>query len=482
VLLATTPQIDPATQNPLQHTKLIKSAGAVALLTSVPLWIWFGLPTMPEVARLSFIVFWCATVAWTVLRLPDTPVAIAACLALVGLRAVTPEVFYASLGDNLIWLLVGAFILAAVLRQSGLAQRFALQAVASSSSVRSLFYRLTAFIALTAFVVPSTSGRAALLLPVFLALAEAVDRPRIVRALALLFPTVILLSACASLLGAGAHLVAVEFMRQSSGTDMGFIDWALLGTPFATISCLIAAELILRLFLTSDERSIAPELPAPQTDKLSHHQTNILLVTGSTIALWATGSLHGVDASLIALGGALVATVSAVTGVSMKQAMKSVEWNLILFLAATLVMGQALLSSGAARFAADAAAQALPAAFLSNQYTVAIFAAIVSVFAHLLITSRTARATVLIPAVALPMAAGDMDVAAMIFITVVGSGFCQTFSVSAKPVALFAGQDVATYAETDLIRLASWLAPVTAVLLAAFAVAVWPLLGLPLQK
>ncbi|MGL4576073.1 MAG: SLC13 family permease, partial [Burkholderiaceae bacterium] len=450
MLLTATPQVDCSNQNLLQRAKLVKSVGAAALLTCVPALIWFGLPAMPEAARFSLIVFWCATIAWTVLRLPDTPVAIAACLALVGLQAVTAEDFYASLGDNLIWLLVGAFILAAVLRQSGLAQRFALQAVAGSSSVRGLFYRLTVFIALTAFVVPSTSGRAALLLPVFLALAEMIDRPRVVRALALLFPTVILLSACASLLGAGAHLVAVEFMRRSSALDMSFTDWALLGTPFAAVSCLIAAELILRLFLTTDERSVAPELPAPQTDKLSRHQIHILLITGATIALWAAGSLHGIDASLIAVAGALVATASTITGVSMKQAMKSVEWNLILFLAATLVMGEALLSSGAARFAADAAAQALPVAFLSNPYAVAIFVAVVSVLAHLLITSRTARATVLIPALALPLAAGGLDVATIIFITVVGSGFCQTFSVSAKPVALFASQEVKTYSEGDL--------------------------------
>ncbi|MFM2400304.1 MAG: hypothetical protein RL341_2461 [Pseudomonadota bacterium] len=482
MLLATAPQIACANQTPLQQAKLMKSVGAAALLTCGPALIWFGLPAMAEAARVSLIVFWCATVAWTVLRLPDTPVAIAACLALVGLQTVTPEAFYASLGDDLIWLLVGAFILAAVLRQSGLAQRFALSAVSGSSSVRGLFYRLTAFIALTAFVIPSTSGRAALLLPVFLALAEVIDRPRIVRALALLFPTVILLSACASLLGAGAHLVAVEFMRSSSGRDMSFTDWALLGTPFAAVSCLIAVELILRLFLTQDERSIAPDLPAPNTEKLSRHQINILLVTGSTVVLWALGGLHGIDASLIALGSALVATASTITGVSMKQAMKSVEWNLILFLAATLVMGQALISSGAARFAADAAAQALPATFLSNQYAVAAFAAVVSVLAHLLITSRTARATVLIPAVALPLAAGGMDVAAVIFITVVGSGFCQTFSVSAKPVALFASQGVLTYSEGDLIRLAGWLAPMTAALLAAFSVAVWPWLGFPLGR
>ncbi|PRX98144.1 hypothetical protein CLV72_105497 [Allonocardiopsis opalescens] len=54
----------------------------------------------------------------------------------------------------------------------------------------------------TALAVPSTSGRTALALPVFVALAHVLaDRPAVVRALALLFPTAVLLSAVATLIG-----------------------------------------------------------------------------------------------------------------------------------------------------------------------------------------------------------------------------------------------------------------------------------------
>jgi hypothetical protein len=58
---------------------------------------------------------------------------------------------------------------------------------------------------------------AALALPVFPALAKVLaDRKRLVVMLALLFPTVILLSAVATLIGAGAHLITVSVLFEAT--------------------------------------------------------------------------------------------------------------------------------------------------------------------------------------------------------------------------------------------------------------------------
>lgn len=439
-----------------------------------------AMDTMPLAARFALVVFATAIVAWTIWRLPETPVALVAGVALIACGASTPQQFYATLGDDLIWLLIGAFILAAVLSQSGVAQREALRAAAGASSLQRLCYRLTWVIIATAFVVPSTSGRAALLLPVFLALAGVIGKPRAVRALALLFPTVILLSACASLLGAGAHLIAVDFIARIGAPTFSHLGWAWLGAPFAIVSSLAATALILRLFLTAEERAGAVALPRAPVAPLKRTQRNVLLITAATVALWMTSTWHGVEPALVALIGAVAATASSLTGVSMKQAIKQVEWNLVLFLAATLLMGEALVTTGAAPWVAAQALAALPAAVTQHGWLLVTVATLVALLSHLVITSRSARALVLIPTVALPLALGEINPAALIFLTVVASGFCQTFAVSAKPVALFAQQERPTYSDADLLRLALWLLPVLVLLLLVFAFAVWPLQGLML--
>jgi len=450
---------------------------AAALLAGAGAALHWGLPTLAPGARWALLVFGAAIVAWTVLELDETSVALAAALALLAVGATSAERFYAGLGDDFIWLLVGAFVLAAVLHSSGLAERWALQLVASAATPTALMVRLTGFIAATALVLPSTSGRAALLLPVFLALARALPGPRLVRALALLFPSVILLSACVSMLGAGAHLVALDFMDRLGADAPGFLEWMALAAPFGLASSGLACALILRLFLTRAERSAPLALPRADAAPLTRHQRGVIAVTAATLLGWATSGWHGVPAPIVAVGGALLATLRPLTGTDLKGSLRQVEWNLVVFMAAALVMGEALLDSGAASGLAQALLQPLALDRLPPTVMLAL-ACLVALLSHLLITSRTARAAVLIPTVALPLAAAGTNPALLIFVMAIGSGFCQTLSVSAKPVAMFAGGDRPHYAPRDLAGLALALLPGLWLMLLLCASVLWPLQGL----
>jgi di/tricarboxylate transporter len=417
-------------------------------------------------------------VAWTVLDLDEAPVALLAALALLATGSITPRAFYASLGHDLIWLLLGAFLLAAVMRHSGLAERVALRAVAHSRTPRGLMLRLTGLISLTAFVVPSTSGRAALLLPVFLALAPALPRPRHVTALALLFPSVILLSAAASLLGAGAHLVALDLLGRMGRPVPGFFGWMLLAAPFALVSSLLACELILRLTLSRADRAQLLELPPPVAQAMDRRQQAVAVLVTLTVLAWCTEAWHGVPAPVVAMGAALLATLKPLTGSDFKGAMGQVEWNLILFMAATLVLGEALIGSGAAAAVATRVTASLDTA---SWPAAALWAAValVALLAHLLIASRTARATVLLATVALPLSASGVALELLVFTLVIGSGFCQTLTASAKPVALLAQAGGAhAYGPRELLRLSAALLLPLWGLLWLWAFVVWPLQGL----
>ncbi len=71
-------------------------------------------------------------------------------------------------------------------------------------------------------------------MPVFAAIAETLPDKRLVKPLALLFPTVILLSAGGSLIGAGAHLLAAQSIRQTTGLHLGYLD----GPPFSLLTAI----------------------------------------------------------------------------------------------------------------------------------------------------------------------------------------------------------------------------------------------------
>lgn len=440
--------------------------------------IW-AVDAIPQPAKISMMVFLIAIAAWVGTRLPETTVALVAACTLVLSGAIEAEHLFSGLGDDMIWLLIGAFLMASVVRSSGLAQRFVLRAVAGSASVRGLFHRLTWLMIATAFVIPSTSGRAALLLPVYAVLVAKMPDPGLRRALSLLFPSVILLSACASLLGAGAHLIAVDFMAEMGLRELDFLDWVLIGTPFAIVTSLIAAEIILRLFVDAHARNRPVTLPEAPLAPLAAVERRILAMVALTIALWATTAWHGTDPALVSILAAVAMANKTIGGVSLKDAIKHVEWNIILFLAATLVLGEALLDSGAADWLARIALLHLPIAVLTEPAAVVAIAALIAMTSHLLITSRSARAAVLIPAFALPLAIAPSQTSLLIVIVTIGSGFCQTLRVSAKPVTLYSEHDgTPTYSDADLMRLALWLMPPFALLLFLFAMQVWPRLGL----
>jgi anion transporter len=435
-------------------------------------------------ARITLAVFVVATCAWIGTAVDDTYVALGAGLALTVTGVVSADALFGTLGDATIWLLICAFVLAAAVASSGLAGRAAAFLVGGARTVRQLVHLTTAALVVSAFAVPATSGRAALALPVFLALARALsDRPRLVAALALLFPTVILLSAVATLIGAGAHLITVSVLWETTGERIGFHEWLLLGLPLAVVSSHLAAEaVLLTMTRRADRRGPVRVLPEeiqehcdrPVTGRLTPGEARCAALLATVVTLWCSEPLHGVSPAVVALIGAVVATAPALGTIRLKEALATVPWSLLLFMAATMAMGLALSDSGAAGWLISG----LPGGDTVPAWAFLTVVVVVSTAAHLVLQSRSARSSVLVPLVVASAAATGVDPVAAAMASTAAAGFCHTLPASAKPVALFADvPGTPTYTPRDLLRLSAVLAPLSAALVLLFALAVWPFFG-----
>lgn len=425
-------------------------------------------------------VFTAAVGAWVLTRLDDTWVALTAVAVLAVAGILAPTDLFATLGAELVWLLIAAFVLAAGLTGSGLVDRFVAVLPARARSVRGLAHLSTVALVVSSLLVPSTSGRAALAVPVFTALAGVLaGLPRVVRALAVLFPTVVLLSAVSTLIGAGAHLVADQLLREATGDGIGFLRWLLLGLPLAVVSSHLAVEVVLRLFTTREDRRARFDLRAlfPPRGPWTRVERFAAVTVGVVLVLWCTEPWHGLPPALVGLVGALAMCVPP-HRVTTGTALKTVPWSLLLFTAATAALGSALVGSGAAAWVADVA---LSPARSAPPWLVLTVVIVVSTAAHLAVQSRSARSSVLVPVVIPLAAAAGLAPAAAVFASTAAAGFCHTLTSSAKPVALFSDIDgVPTYSSRDLLRLSGVLAPLHVVVVAVFALLVWPCLGLPL--
>lgn len=433
------------------------------------------LPVEPGAnGKIALTVTAFAIIGWTLTRIPDSIVAVAAALLLVVTGVLTEKHLYSALGRELVWLLVASFIIAAVVRSSGLMERLAFAAVRPFSNLSAFFHAIAFVIALTAFLIPSTSGRAALLLPVFMALADRMPGERSQRALALLFPTVILLSAGGSMIGAGAHFIAVESIRQAAGVSISFLDWFLLAFPLTFLVTHMAVALILTMFVPAQERRASLPRMAKKTAPIDGRQKRIAVVLTGIAGLWVTAPLHGIGIALVAFSGAILLLTNLFTDEAPKQVFRQVEVELLIFLTAAVVIADGIILSGASTWMADAALGLLPAKATGSLGLVVVFLAVVAVLSHIAINSRSARAAVLLPALALPLAGFGHDVITLSLVTVLGTGFCQTMMASAKPVVIFGNAERATFTQSDLLRLALPLLPLKAGMIIVFSLFVWP--------
>ncbi|PYE20251.1 anion transporter [Williamsia limnetica] len=452
---------------------------------------------------LTLVVFLVAVWLWIFAPVEDTYVALGAALALVMLGPIESEQFTRTLGDHVIWLLVGSFVVAAAVTASGLSARVAARVLSVARTPRQLVHLVTLVLLLTTFAIPATSGRAALALPVFLALATVLrHRPQLVLCLALVFPSVILFSAIGSLLGAGAHLVTSEIVRSATGSGIGFLTWMLLGLPLAVLWSHLCAEIALLLFTDHTERRSplvvrrsdllaagdcgAGKETGPRAeldhDGLSPAQRRMAGLLGAVVLLWCSEPLHGIDPAIVAMLGAMVAVAPGVGATTLGAAVKTIPWNLLLFMAATLCLGVALSTSGAAQWVADQFFTPMQSLAGSAGWVFVVAVVIISLAAHLFVQSRSARSAVLIPVIVATAPAVGIDPTAAAFISTAAAGFCITLTSSAKPVAMFAATDqVPGYDSRHLLRLSAVLAPVSTGLLLVFALWIWPALGLTLH-
>ncbi len=458
-------------------TRPVFAAGIIAAFAGL---VWAIVPAEAPV-RFTLAIFGATVILWIATRYDRTAIGLGAALLLVLVGVLPARNLYATLGQSLIWLLIGAFIIASVLTEIRLAERLARLVLRPARNVSRLFYGMTWLIAGTAFMIPSTTGRAAFLLPVFLTLASSIANRAVTRAMSVHIPVIILLSAAGSLIGAGAHLVAVDLMRDTDGTTIGFAQWVMLALPFALAMCMAATFVVLRLFLSPEDRALRldnlADLEAPP---LGGREKFILAIVAITIGMWLTHLLHGIDVAIVTLVAALVVMLASPSGKSIKESVLAIDWNLILFVAAASAIGEALVVANVAGAVTDGLTNGT-ALSATHPAVVVAFIAVIASLGHLLITSRTARAVALIPLLAFPAAAFGYETKALIFLTVIATGYCLTLTVSAKSLIVYSGASTDSFSHADLLRLSSVLFPLHLVLIVIFALYVWPWLGLPLQ-
>ena len=340
----------------------------IALAAIVFLVLWFiptaaiGLPNISIVEHRVIAIFALALILWFTEAIPSwkTSILIIVVLllmcsdqALIFLQTGGKEAFkeialshktiMGSFADPTIMLFLGGFVIAIMASKMGIDAQLARILLAPFGTKSK--YVLLGFLMVTGVfsMFISNTATAAMMLtflaPVLRQLPSN-NKGRI--ALILAIPIGANIGGIGTPVGTPPNAIALKYLNESLGFNIGFFDWAIVMMPFVIVMLLLSWVLLLKLFPFT-EKHIHLNIEGKTAER---SQLIISYITiGLTILLWLTDKVTGINANTVAL---IPIAIFCVAGLFGKKELKEIDWDVIWLVAGGFALGTALDKSGLA--------------------------------------------------------------------------------------------------------------------------------------
>ncbi len=381
--------------------------------------------TMPTPAGLllqgkaAIAVFFSIFILWVTQSLPTYLTSLIAIVLLVMTGAWSEKQALGVFGLDVMWVMLMAFFITSGMEKSGFAKRLALWIISKfGHTAKSALATLAITNLILAFLVPSTTARATLMLPISLLILKVYKavpgESNFGRQLVIQQLQFNNISTTGILTATSPQIMAVGLIKDLTGANVTWMDWFAASFPVAVLTVL--ASLFIGSFLFKSEVKAPPledgQQPSDakkefrdqynQLGRLSPNEIKALIIFALTVFLWATDGHHyaifGMQISLV-----LVTLISGILffmpyiGIAKWKDAK-VPWDLILFSVGAYSVGLALDASGGASFILNSIFGSLNLASLGffKLYVIVTF---IAMFSHLVFTSKTVRTIILIPTI-----------------------------------------------------------------------------------
>jgi anion transporter len=434
-------------------------------------------------AKISLFAFLSAMTLWIATKIPAGFVAIALIAFIILMNAAEPDLLYHSLSEKVVWLMIGAFIIGEAVKVSGLAERLTHSILSKSNKKNNLLFGLSSVLFTSAFFIPSTSGRAALSMPIIEQMSQRFStKERSV--LAILAPVIILMSTSATLIGAGSHLIGIGLLESTVDQTISYIQWFIWGVPFAIVITLLSVLVIKWTLWPKDGlkeiENVQPEEKIRYKKQFNGKEKKTIILISFLIVGWMTESLHGYDIAFITMIGAILIMMPNYGIISWKQGISSVSWNLIIFVAAATALGKVLVDTGIVKWIEEEMLNVLHLFIGAPEWLIVLIILLVTVTSHLYITSHTTRAIVFIPGLLLFSETIGINPSTVVFLSLIGMNYCVTVPVSSKALLLFYEEGEISFNASHLLKISAILMPLYILAIMLFYFTYWQWTGMHL--
>ncbi len=309
------------------------------------------------VAERALAVFSLAVIYWVTGALPLMVTSLLV-IVLLGVSGVMPpRSAYALFGNETIFFILAAFMLAAAVNHRGLGRRIALGIFSRFGRTPGALVRSVYLLsALMSFVIPEHAV-AAMVFPIVLDLTASMElkpgRSRYATALFLAMAWGVNIGGIATLLGGARGPLALGIMSEATGATISFLRWSLATIPLVAI-LLIAGYCVLAVYFPSDLVSVEQSVReldrrTAELGRMLFEEKAVAAILALTVLAWLFGS------TTYGLAGIAILAVVALfvfNLLSWREVEEYVNWGIILMYGGAIALGVALDRTGAAAYLA----------------------------------------------------------------------------------------------------------------------------------
>ncbi len=280
-------------------------------------------------------------------------------------KLIEPTLLFSGFGSTAVWLIISGFVIGASISSTGLGKRLASTiAPYLTGSYTRLISGLVMSAVLLGFIMPSSVGRAVVLVPIGMALADQVGLEKgsngrigiaVALALACNMPSFAVLPANIPnmiLAGASETLYGIQF----SYTEYLLLHFPVLGV----LKSLLIVILVLKIFPDKISSNPTPTSQSVEDNFDIKAQKKVGLLLGITLLFWVTDSIHGVNPAWVGLATAIILLLPKVGVIPPKSFNSSVDFGTVIFVSAALGLGMLVNESGIGNYMGEAFSQLLP--------------------------------------------------------------------------------------------------------------------------
>lgn len=401
-------------------------------------------------------------------------------LMLVGwvvLKVAPPETVFSMWTTPLIYLVVGGYLIAAAVQDSGLGKRisymFILKFVNSFTSIVVSSYVLGA---LLSFLIPHPWPRSFLIMSVMGMIIKSADMPK--KDAAIIGLAVFAGSASNSMILLTGDSVLNLVGATAGNVTLTWLEWAKYMAVPGIVATALTCLLQLKLFKPSkkfevDKKTIRDELK--NLGSMTEVEKRTLFWVALAIVLWATDSFHHIHPGWIAALMGIALALPKIGNVLKPSSWNAVPVGTLFFLTAASAIGKVGGVTGMNKWVASVV---LPASVPSNVFLFAAIAVAVTMVIHMVLGSALAVMGIAAPALILFAQAAGINpiVASLLVYTTVSMHFILPFHH--MNVLVGVGEAGGMYGDAEIIKLGVPLTVLTFVVTLLVEVPWWMLTGL----